>query len=135
GFELHFRHIDVPLLEEQEAFFANTQSYLYCLEYHLSVLQGKPIYPQPLVPTEQAHPPLHNPESQHVPPWLNEDQQAQHLARALAEERGVPRQTPAQIALEEARAAKKALKATNDQKARDGEARTKSRSDLDSNPE
>ena len=42
-------------------------------------------------PSELEPPPLHNPGSQHGPPWLTLDQQAQHLERALERE-APPRQ-------------------------------------------
>jgi hypothetical protein len=61
-------------------------------------------------PPRPEPPPLHNPPERHVPPFLTADQKARHLARALAAAGGTPTPTPAQQALDAARAAKKAGK-------------------------
>jgi hypothetical protein len=127
-FDPMFRHIDVPLLEEQEMFFTNTQSYLYFFESQLSMRQGTPTYPIHPKPLVLPQPLLHNSPAQHIPPWLSEDRKALHLARALAAQGGPPTPTPAQQALDAARGAKKAKQAENIRKSRQGEERAKSRS-------
>jgi hypothetical protein len=107
GFELCFRHVDAPLLAAQYAFFTYVMEWLSFLGIELGV-RTKRIsnfsWPKPL---ERSPPPLHNPPEMHVPPWLTEDQKALHLARALAAKGGTPTPTPAQQALDKARAAKR----------------------------
>jgi hypothetical protein len=83
----HWKHIDVPLLTIQEAFFGDVRSALLFLEADLEHLRkGWPRnhgLPEPLA---LPQPPMHNPASQHIPPWLSEDQKAQHKARSQAAE-------------------------------------------------
>jgi hypothetical protein len=86
-----WKQVDVALLQQQEDYFAETMEWLTFLHHELMVRQGKlqfHVWPRP---SKLAQPPLHNPASQHIPPWLDEDQKAQHLARAQAEE-APPRQ-------------------------------------------
>jgi hypothetical protein len=107
GFELSFRHVDVPLLESQYAFFAYVMEWLSFLDIELGVRTKRLStlsWPRPL---ELSPPPLHNPPETHVPPWLTEDQKARHLARALAAKGGAPTPTPAQQALDRAREARR----------------------------
>ncbi len=129
AFDLFWRHTDVNLLEAQEAYFAYSQGLLYHLEYQLSAIQGIPIYPASPRPLNHVLPPLHNPPEQHVPPWIDEDQKALHLARARAANGGTPTPTPAQLAMERARAEKRARQAENNRRAQDGEDRANARSD------
>jgi hypothetical protein len=106
-FEHYWKHVDPPLLQNQLDYLGVTMDMLE-LTQELAVRQGllrSHVWPRPTVP---APPPLHNPEAQHVPPWLNEDRQALHLARALAAQGGTPTPTPAQQALDRARAEAKA---------------------------
>jgi hypothetical protein len=108
GFEHALRHIDAPLLQLQEAYIDNTMEWLEFINHELAVKQGRlesHAWPRP---PEQDQPPLHNPPAQHIPPWLNEDQKALHLARALAAQGGPPTPTPKQQALYKARAEKRA---------------------------
>lgn len=90
GFIHHWNHIDLNLVEAQEDYFIYTQSWLYWLEHELRVRREEiSINPFPK-PPEQERPPLHNPRSQHIPLWLPEGLQAQHLARALESEARAP---------------------------------------------
>lgn len=105
-----WRHVDVPLLAEMEEYFVYAQDWLYYLDSEL-MLATLRISIQPFAkPRVRAQPPLHNPQSKHLPPWLGEDQRARFLERSLARERGDPIPTPRQRALEGARAAKRAKK-------------------------
>lgn len=107
-FDYQFRHVDAALLDEQERFFATAHDWIRFADHELAVKQGRlksHFWPRP---QEQALPPLHNPPLEHVPPWLNEDQKARHLARALAAQGGAPTPTPGQQALDKARAEKRA---------------------------
>lgn len=119
---LPWRHIDTKLLRDQEAFFVNTQSYLFFFEHQLSVIEGQPIYPAHPKPSELVLPPLHNPPEKHLPTWLTADQKNLHLKQAQAAKGGDPTPTPAQVALEKARAEKKAKK----QAQRDANAKSRS---------
>jgi hypothetical protein len=107
GYELAWKHVNVPLLTRQESFFAYTLEWIRFVDHELAFRQGRLLshfWPRP---TEQELPPLHNPPAQHIPPWLSEDQKALHVARALAAEGGAPTPTPQQQALEKARAEKR----------------------------
>ncbi len=93
GFEHRWHHVDVPVLEAQEAYFVYAQSWLYHMEYQASVIAGRPIYPAPPAPPAQNRPPLHNPPLQHIPPWLGAAEKDRHVERAqAAEERAHSRQ-------------------------------------------
>jgi hypothetical protein len=81
-----FKHVDVPLLQRQEDYFAETMEWLSFMDHETAVrLQFAQFHVWPR-PSELEPPPLHNLASQHIPPWLSEDRQAQHLARALEDE-------------------------------------------------
>jgi hypothetical protein len=108
GFDHEWKHVSVPLLQQQEAHFVHAQDWLYYLDGELSRRTGRRpflAFPRPI---EQLPPPLHNPEALHLPPWLNEDQKAPYLARAQAAERGDPTPTPAHLAMEAKREAARA---------------------------
>jgi hypothetical protein len=98
GFVHSWNHIDLALLEQQEAYFVYTQAWLYWLNDQLQLKRvEKPhgLFPKP---PELSPPPLHNPRSQHIPPWINEDLKARHLRRALeSEARDSPRERPPSI--------------------------------------
>jgi hypothetical protein len=110
GFDTLWRHVDVELLEQHESYFGCTLEWLRFVDHEVAVRQGRlssHVWPRP---PELEPPPLHNPPLQHVPPWLSEDQKALHIARALAAQGGAPTPTPAQQALDKARAEKRARK-------------------------
>jgi hypothetical protein len=87
-----WKHVDVALLQRHEDYFAETMEWLSFLHHEIAVKQQKltaHVWPRP---SELAQPPLHNPASQHIPPWLTLGQQALHLSRALEQE--VPPRQP-----------------------------------------
>jgi hypothetical protein len=94
-----WKHIDVPLLETQESFFDDTrrallflQASMDCLNHGISHNHG---IPEPLALPPQRK---HNPASQHVPPWLNEDLKALHIRRAQEDEApSRPRERPPSV--------------------------------------
>jgi hypothetical protein len=90
GFNHDWKHVDVPLLESQEAWFVHTLGWLFYLQHELPFRRGTPKPPRFPIPTIQSPPPLHNLASQHIPPWLTEDQKVQHLERAKVEEQCAP---------------------------------------------
>jgi hypothetical protein len=122
-FEHTFRHVNVELLEAQEMYFSNTMDWLDFLHGELAVKQGfqaSNVWPKPQVLTQ---PPLHNPPYQHLPPWLNEDQKALHLARAMAAQGGPPTPTLKQLALDKARSDRKAQRIAHNQKRPTGDSK------------
>jgi hypothetical protein len=87
-----WKHVDVTLLQKLEDYFAETMEWLAFLHHEIAVKQGKlstHVWPRP---SELEQPPLHNPASQHIPSWLNEDQTALHLS--LAQEAESPPRQP-----------------------------------------
>jgi hypothetical protein len=86
GFHHYWKHLDVPLLEIQEAYFVHAKSWLFYLEHELPFRRGTSTQNLFPVPTKLLPPPKHNPASQHVPPWLTEDQKARHIKHALEAE-------------------------------------------------
>jgi hypothetical protein len=89
SFDYLWRHVDLPLLAKQEAYFFYAIRCLQFLEGEIRVKLGRTGVPSFFPwPTKLEPPPKHNPPSQHIPPWLSEDQQRQHLERALEQEQG-----------------------------------------------
>jgi hypothetical protein len=87
-----WKHVDVALLQKQEDYFGETMEWLTFLHHELAVKQQKllsHVWPRP---SELALPRLHNPASQHIPPWLTLDQKVQHLE--LAQEAEAPPRQP-----------------------------------------
>ncbi|AUC94590.1 hypothetical protein CWS35_10175 [Bradyrhizobium sp. SK17] len=88
NFSHTWRHVDVPLLEQQFTYFGWTMEMIEFTHHEMGVKMGhiqSHVWPRPKVP---APAPLHNPPYEHVPPWLSEDEKALHLARALASQGG-----------------------------------------------
>ena len=118
-----WKHVDTALLQRQEDYFAETMEWLTFLSHELMVKQGQlssHVWPRP---SELAQPPLHNPASQHIPPWLTLDQQAQHLLRAREQE-APPRQPerpPSVLRLTREEWAAKDLKEAREAAAREAE--------------
>lgn len=111
---LYWRHVDAALLEEHMGYFRYTMEWARYVRFGIARAQGRPQLPYPWPkPEEPRQPPLHNPPDQHVPPWLNEDQKALHVARAQAAAGGPPTPTPAQQANDARRAAKMAQRAAD----------------------
>jgi hypothetical protein len=107
-FAFRWKHIDVLLLGRHEAYFEEALEALRFSDHEIAVKQEKlqsHVWPKPPM---LMQPPLHNPESLHVPPWLSEDDKALHLARAEAAQSGVPTPTRAHQEMEAAREAKRA---------------------------
>jgi hypothetical protein len=77
-----YRHVDVPLLEEQLAYFDYAFMGLLYLrsEYKSRMSNGKP-HPMPK-PKARKPPKRYNSPEKHIPPWLNEVQRDEHLERA-----------------------------------------------------
>lgn len=129
NFDHYWKHVDPPLLQRQLDYFALTMEWVEYLDHELALRQRRlqsHVWPKP---PEQEPPLPHNPEDQHVPPWLSEDRKALHLARALASRGGPPTPTRGQQALDKARAEKRARQAEHQQKSAEGERRAKERSD------
>jgi hypothetical protein len=87
-FEHSWKHVDIPLLQLQEQFFAETREWLDFIRHELAVRKGElriHFWPRP---TECELPPRHNLASEHVPPWLDANQKARHLERTQETERG-----------------------------------------------
>jgi hypothetical protein len=120
GFAYHWKHVDVALLEEHEKYLNNTQEMLWYLDHEQALRRGvlkSHVWPKP---PDIPQPSLHNPASLHVPPWLSEDAIDLHIAHALAAEGGAPTPTPAQEALEQARAEKRARRQADRDRAKEG---------------
>jgi hypothetical protein len=89
SFEYLWRHIDVPLLDEQERYFRYTTQCLNFIYDELRPRLGRTGVPSSFPwPTRLAPPPKHNLPSQHVPPWLNADQQQRQMELAVESEQG-----------------------------------------------
>jgi hypothetical protein len=88
SFDYLWRHVDVPLLDQQEHYFLYTQQCLQFLHDEYRVKSGRTGVPHGFPwPTKREQPPLHNPPSQHVPPWLSATQKQRHIELALERER------------------------------------------------
>lgn len=91
NFDHAYRHVDVSLLTAQYEFFALTLDWLRYTDNQMLLAQPRERRsPRPHVwpkPPESKPPPLHNPASEHIPPWLTKEQQEAHLKRALENER------------------------------------------------
>jgi hypothetical protein len=82
----NWRHVDVALLTQQLDYFDNTLTGLIFLENEGQVrAKKKQVHDYP-APKAINRPPLHNPPSLHVPPWIDEDEKRQHLEIARATE-------------------------------------------------
>jgi hypothetical protein len=71
GFAFEWFHVDVPLLEEQEAFFVHTRRCLWHVESEYLVLSGqrnKRGHPHKM-PRRVTLVNKHNPPEKHPPPW------------------------------------------------------------------
>jgi hypothetical protein len=76
GFEYQWKHVDLPLLEMQEAYFIYAMECLQSLQAEYRSRIGKTRVPHPFRwPPKLLPPPKHNPPKEHVPPWLSEEAQ------------------------------------------------------------
>jgi hypothetical protein len=90
SFEYQWRHVDVPLLDEQEQYFLYAMECLQTLSQAYRVRAGKTGVPHvPPWPKEQKRPLKHNPPTQHIPPWIGEDATRRHKELALEYEYSV----------------------------------------------
>jgi hypothetical protein len=102
SFEYLWRHVDVPLLERQEAYFLHTIQRLQYLEWEYLFRTGKTIIGHGMPwPTALEPPPKHNPPSQHIPQWLAEEAKRRHveLAEALEQPAQQPERPPSILRL------------------------------------
>ena len=81
-FDYWWRHVDVPLLEQQAGYFDFAAEAMQFIHVELVLRQGKSQSHPFLMPKGQKPPPLHNPPEKHIPPWLDEDGKRQHLVHA-----------------------------------------------------
>jgi hypothetical protein len=123
-----WRHVNIELLNAQEAYFSNTLEWFDYLDHEMRTLQGRLDRNHWPMPPVLPRPPLHNPPEEHVPPWLSEAGKALHLARALASKGGPPTPTHKQQAQEKVRAEKRGKQEENIRRSREGEDRAKARS-------
>jgi hypothetical protein len=86
NFDHSYKHVDIALLSAQLDHFKTTLQWLRFLDGELAVNQKLLLRHDWSRPPESTLPPLHNPASQHVPPWLTPELQAVHLKRALESE-------------------------------------------------
>jgi hypothetical protein len=90
GFNWDWKHVDKPLLTLQERYFDYCKDFLLFIDLEHLLRSGVRRGPSFSMPQEQALPIPHNLASQHVPPWLSEDNKRRHLERALEAERSAP---------------------------------------------
>jgi hypothetical protein len=69
--EYDWKHIDVALLVEQEAFFLNTMAWWDYIRDQFDFKSGRHHATFIAEPPRLPQPPLHNPPDQHVPPWTS----------------------------------------------------------------
>lgn len=103
-FWLRWKHIDLPLLRLHETYFEMALEALRFADHEIQVKFGRlrsHVWPKP---PALAPPPLHNPEAQHIPPWIGPDAQAHYSARIQEAEQGT--MSPKRLAQEQARAEK-----------------------------
>ncbi len=82
SFDFWWRHVDLPLLEEQKAYFDYAGDCLMHLVFEAETWhRTRPGHAFPM-PPKRRQPILHNPPDQHIPPWITEDQQRRHIVRA-----------------------------------------------------
>jgi hypothetical protein len=117
-FEIFWKHVDVPLLQSHEAYFDFALEAIRFADHEWAVRAGKLSshwWPKPAM---LAQPPRHNPEGLHIPPWISAEAKALHVARAQAAQGGGPTPTPAHLAMEARREAKRALKEADRERAK-----------------
>lgn len=81
-----WKHVDPAVLGRQFDYYGMTLELLEFIHHEMAVKLGQiqsHVWPRPTVPSQ---PPLHNPASQHVPPWLSGAEKARHLERAAESE-------------------------------------------------
>lgn len=86
-FDHYYKHVDPPLLQQQYEFFAISLDWLRYADNLLAQKTGMSLGLVWSKPPESTPPPLHNPASAHIPPWLTKELQEAHLKRSLEIER------------------------------------------------
>lgn len=83
GWEHHWRHVNVPLLRDQYAFFEYTKDLIFHVETGAIAWKRSkvPAFPKP---PKREPPRMHNPPERHIPRWISAEEQARHIAHALA---------------------------------------------------
>lgn len=79
GFRYWFRHVDVTLLMEQATYFEYAGDCLAYVNFEYLFRQGKRAAHNALMPSKRIQPSWHNPPLQHIPPWLDQVGQQQHI--------------------------------------------------------
>ncbi|WP_407175456.1 hypothetical protein [Bradyrhizobium sp. STM 3562] len=106
-FFMYWKFLDLELLNQQVEYFNSTMEKLTFITGEIHVKTGNQTqnpFPKPTIPTP---PPLHSPPHEHVPPWLDGEVKAHHIARARAAQGGAPTPTLGQQALDKAREEKR----------------------------
>src|SRR6185437_14860197 len=85
-FDHSYKHVDATILKGQLEFFKITLAWLRFIDAELATKHKRLRFHVWSKPPESKQPPLHNPASEHIPPWLTEELQAVHLKRALESE-------------------------------------------------
>ncbi len=94
GWDYDFKHISVGILEKQLAYFEYAQDWVRYLDHELAAKAEK-IKANPFPkPTRQPQPIPHSRASRHVPPWLDVNAKARHIARARAAEEHARQRAP-----------------------------------------
>jgi hypothetical protein len=116
GFDHNWRHLDLPLLKQQEEYFAYVIEWLDYLDGEIPVRRGlKQLHASPK--PQVIQPPLaHNLPSKHIPHWISAAQRARHKARAAEEESAAQRSTRKLVAQEKRKQEKLAKKAESDRR-------------------
>jgi hypothetical protein len=77
GWVHHWRHVNVKLLKEQEAYFEYTKALLLHIETGTTGRRNakQPVFPKPPALTR---PRMHNPPEKHISPWLDAGEKQRH---------------------------------------------------------
>jgi len=87
SFEYDWKHTDASLLTAQETYCEHTLTLLSWLKDQFLIRSSQLKDHRVPKPTAMPLPRMHNPKSQHVPPWLSTEYQSRHLERALKSEK------------------------------------------------
>ena len=90
GFDADQKHVDLILLQAQEAYFDYARAMLLFLQAAFQIKSGNTKHWSAPKPPKLDPPNLHNPASQHIPHWLPEGAKRLHLERALEAEGRAP---------------------------------------------
>jgi hypothetical protein len=90
-----FRHVDIPLLEDQWDYMRYAADCLTYINYELRLRRDWQGGHNGVMPAERSPPNPHNDPLEHVPPWISEDEQRQHLEHFGGQARTHPHQPKA----------------------------------------